>query len=116
MVTARRNYGNSGEDFVAQSLQKNGYKIIDRNFSFRGGELDIIAEKEGVIYFVEVKSRKSNTYGHPLESITPAKARKIKLTAQLYLAEAGRQEADCRFLFAACNPEQGSVELICDFI
>ena len=116
MVTARRQYGNSGEDMVAQSLQKDGYKILARNFSFRGGELDIVAEKSGIIYFVEVKSRKNSAYGHPLESITPAKARKIKLTAQTYLAKIGRQESACRFLFAACNPEQGCLEIVCDFI
>jgi len=116
MITARRQYGDSGEEMVAQSLQKDGYKILARNFSFRGGELDIVAEKAGVIYFVEVKSRKNSNYGHPLESITTDKARKLKLTAQMYLAKLNRQDADCRFLFAACNPEQGFLEIICDII
>ena len=60
--TQRRKAGNIGEDAVCGFLVRHGYEIIKRNFTVRGGEIDIIAEKADIIAFVEVKTREHGFY------------------------------------------------------
>ena len=76
-----------GEQYAAEHLQKSGYRILDTNFSCRFGEIDIIAEKDGYIAFVEVKTRASNSFYSPAEAVTASKQRKIIITAQHYLLQ-----------------------------
>ena len=77
--------GFSAEDYAVKLLIKNGYKILDRNFSGKFGEIDIIAlDKEKVLIFVEVKARWSKKFGRPEEAVTPWKLRKIIKTSQYY--------------------------------
>lgn len=78
-------FGNVGEEMAVKYLRKKGYKILERNFRCKIGEIDIIAEKDNVICFVEVKSRHSEKYGRPAESITDYKKRHITRTAEYYL-------------------------------
>jgi putative endonuclease len=66
-------------------LTSRGYKIIERNFRSRFGEIDIIATSSDTLIFVEVKARWSNKYGSPEESVTPWKIQKIKKTSDYYL-------------------------------
>ncbi|MDE6967228.1 MAG: YraN family protein, partial [Clostridia bacterium] len=66
-----KNIGNKGEDIAAAYLKRKGYKIVDRNVYIAGGELDIVAVDNNILVFVEVKMRNNNSYGSPLESITP---------------------------------------------
>lgn len=79
--------GRLGEDYTAQWLISRGYRITAKNFHSRYGEIDIIAEDEKYIVFVEVKTRCSGGLVTPLEAVTPQKQRKILLTAQAYLAQ-----------------------------
>lgn len=67
-------------------LQQHGFKIVERNWRTRYGEIDIIARKTGVLYFFEVKYRSSVRFGHPYAAVTQFKRYKIKLATQLYLA------------------------------
>jgi len=76
--------GKLGEDIACEYLKKQGYDIIERNFRIRGGEIDIIALDKGVLAFIEVKTRRSNEFGSPLESITPWKLRALIKSAQFY--------------------------------
>ena len=76
-----------GERYAAEQLRKNGYRIVDANFRCRFGEIDIIAEKDGYIAFVEVKTRASNSFYSPAEAVTAAKQRKIITTANHYLLQ-----------------------------
>ena len=62
--------GKYGETIAADYLINNGYKILDRNFQTRYGEVDIIGVKDDLIIFFEVKSRYTNSFGTPLESVT----------------------------------------------
>jgi len=84
--------GKKGEDEAAKFLQKKGYKIIERNFQGRQGEIDIIAiepqtkSNSKVLVFVEVKTRRSYQYGTPAESIRHTKIASILITAGLYVA------------------------------
>lgn len=73
-----------GENLAADYLRKKGYKIIERNFRLRNGEIDIIAIHKNTLVFIEVKTRKSITFGTPLEAITHRKINEIIKTAQLY--------------------------------
>jgi putative endonuclease len=77
--------GNKGEDLACDYLEKLGYKILDRNYRIRGGEIDIIATDKNILVFIEVKTRYSRDFGLPSEAITPWKIRLLLKTAQFYL-------------------------------
>lgn len=85
MATARQRLGRWGEEAAARYLQAQGYEIIARNLRTEYGELDLIARKDGKLIFVEVKARRSVRFGHPEESVTPAKQEHLIAAAQTYL-------------------------------
>ena len=88
--TSTHSLGQYGEDLACKYLQAQGYQILARGFRFRRyGEIDIVANKDGVLSFIEVKTRSSQRYGKPAESVTLAKQRKIYRVAQYYLQCAG---------------------------
>ena len=74
-------FGKMGEDIAANYLTKNNYKIIERNFRCKQGEIDIIAKERDEIVFVEVKTRSSCTYGRPSEN----KQKHITKAAKYYI-------------------------------
>jgi putative endonuclease len=82
MVT--KTLGDKGETYAIKLLKENGYQVIDRNFRKPWGEIDIIAIKDNVLIFVEVKTRKSTKFGFPEEAVTAKKLEKIKKVGQLY--------------------------------
>jgi len=96
----RRALGRRGEDLAADYLTGLGYRIVGRNWRCRSGEIDLIAraEQDGrtKIVFCEVKTRSGLGYGDPLESITYAKARRLRLLAGLWLAENSEHAEDVR--------------------
>jgi len=75
-----------GENIAADYLKEKKYKIIERNFRKGYGEIDIIATKNNILVFVEVKTRTSNQFGTPFEAITTYKLRTLTKTAQFYKA------------------------------
>jgi len=78
--------GKSGEALIAEYLTQKGYLIIDRNWRIKGGEIDLIASSpEGVIVFVEVKTRSSESFGHPLEAINSEKQARLMRLALAWL-------------------------------
>jgi putative endonuclease len=93
-----KSFGNEGEDIASDYLKKNGYEIIERNYRFHKGEIDIVAKDNETNYlvFVEVKSRKSLEYGKPEYAITPAKAKQLKRMANYYLLDNHVKNTDCR--------------------
>ena len=82
----KREIGNLGEDIASAFLQKKGYAVIRRNFSCRAGEIDIIAQKDGYLCFVEVKLRKNAEHGEAREFVTRSKQKKIILAEKYYLS------------------------------
>jgi len=83
-----REFGAKGEDLACEYLKKNGYEILERNKHFsKLCEIDIIAKYKNKIIFIEVKTRKTNAYGTPLEAITKNKYKNIKTGVLSYLAE-----------------------------
>ena len=79
--------GDMGEDFAVKYFEKRGYKILERNFHSRYGEIDIIAQDEYSVVFVEVKARKSFSRVSPAEAVDYTKQKKICLTAMKYITE-----------------------------
>lgn len=83
-----RDFGNMGEDLACEYLLKNGYRILERNKYFsKLCEIDIIAKFKNTVVFVEVKTRKTNSFGTPLEAITKTKYHNIKTGVLSYLQE-----------------------------
>jgi len=85
MKTLNKQTGKLGENMAAKFLEAKGYKILDRNYSTKFGELDIIALDSTTLVFVEVKTKTSDQFGSPEEMITPHKLHQIQNTAQSYL-------------------------------
>lgn len=80
--------GNAGEDLACRYLIRNGYEILERNKHYsRFCEIDIVAKYKSTIVFVEVKTRKTNSFGTPMEAITRSKYENIFKGVQFYLAE-----------------------------
>ncbi len=88
MRFTKQEEGKRGEDYAILYLQKHGYKIIERNFRTRNGEIDIVAvdktERPFVLAFIEVKTRFSTQFGKPIESINYFKLQALKRTALFY--------------------------------
>jgi len=91
-----REIGNIGEDYTAKFLEKNGCVILSRNFTIRGGEIDIVAKKGDVVHFVEVKTRKPNPVQSGEEAINSDKIAHILKTAKFYIR---RYRIDCSCVF-----------------
>ncbi|MBQ5565674.1 MAG: YraN family protein, partial [Clostridia bacterium] len=79
--------GRLGEQYVCEYLKNEDFQIIQTNYKTRYGEIDIIAEKDNLIVFVEVKTRTKNSFTAGLESITKSKIKKVVKTALIYLTE-----------------------------
>ena len=87
-MTARtKNLGNAGENFAANYLENLGYKIIAKNFRVRSAEIDIVAETDDVIVFVEVKTRSNTNHGLPVEAVNFRKQQKIIEAASVFLQD-----------------------------
>lgn len=104
MTTAdtRKQLGAIAEQIAADHLTRQGYKIIKRNWRCRYGEIDLIAEIEGIIVIVEVRSRRlTGRFGTAHEAVTPKKQQQVRLMAQMYLMGLKGLEKPVRF-DAAC--------------
>jgi len=83
-----RKFGDCGEDLACRYLEKNGYQILERNRHFgRNCEIDIIAKYKKTTVFVEVKTRKTDSFGSPFEAITKSKYGNIVKGVQTYIIE-----------------------------
>jgi len=97
MSFERLRSGKTGEDSAVAFLGKKGYRVIERNFKNDLGEIDIIAWDKGTLCFIEVKTRTSDIFGSPFESVTAAKQKKLIRTAQSYLKFTGQSDVKARF-------------------
>lgn len=86
-MTRKREIGDFGEEITSKYLEKNGYRILDRNYSKPFGEIDIIAIKGDMISFVEVKTRKSDDFAYAAEAVDFYKQERIKRASQAFLME-----------------------------
>jgi len=92
----QRAQGKEGEGIALKFLEKLGYIILEENYQYGHGEIDLIADDKGEIVFVEVKTRKSLEYGYPETAITKKKIAQIRKVASAYLIEKNITEQTCR--------------------
>jgi putative endonuclease len=105
---ARIYLGRAGEAEAALLLTRNGYKILQKNYRIKAGEIDIIASDGGVICFVEVKTRHSKKCGSPQEAVSELKKRQISRVAVCYLKEKCLLHKKARFDVVSVLVEQGN--------
>ncbi len=105
-----RKTGNIGEQATAEFLQRHGYEILKRNYTVRGGEIDIIASKNGTTAFVEVKTRKEAPLEEGEQAITPVKKKRIVAAAQRYIDEVMKNCESCRFDVAVVTVSDNAVK------
>lgn len=109
--------GSQGENIAVSFLEKQGYTVLARNYRQRFGEIDIVAEDQGVLVFIEVKTRKNERYGNPFEAVDTRKQRKLSRMAQDYISRNKLEDRAARFDVVAVRLNQDShpeVELIRD--
>lgn len=85
MKSFNKDIGSFGEDLSINYLIDNGYYILEKNYRNKIGEIDIICKKNNLLIFIEVKSRYTNSYGFPIESVTYYKRKQIIKVSMLYL-------------------------------
>lgn len=93
----KRDVGKEGENIAAKYLAEKGFEIVERNYHYSHGEIDIVARDKECLVFVEVKTRLNLKYGEPEYAINPKKIKQIKKMAELYLFDKEIEEANCRF-------------------
>jgi putative endonuclease len=97
MKDLRRQLGEAGEDLAAAALKKQGYKILERNYTCTLGEIDLIARQGKTLVFIEVKTRRSERFGAPQEAVSPAKQARLRRLAAYYLKQKRLGEVAVRF-------------------
>jgi putative endonuclease len=98
MMSGKRGTGALWEERAACWLEDRGFRILDRNYSTRRGEIDIVACEGSTLCFIEVKYRKTSDSGDPAEAVTPGKQRRILNTAKVWMMMHGcPAEMRCRF-------------------
>ena len=82
----RKILGTQGEQLVLQKYEKGNFKLLEKNWRVRIGEIDLIFQKKDIVVFVEVKTASSDEFGRPIEKITPYKQKKLVQLIEFYLA------------------------------
>lgn len=112
----RKELGKKGEEIALRFLKKRGYRIIERNYVCKMGEMDIIAKEKDTLVFVEVKARTSTTFGPPQLAVNSSKQRQLSKVALSFLKEKQIEDMKARFDVVAIllGPKGEEVELIRD--
>jgi putative endonuclease len=104
-MATHNDFGKKAEDLAVEYLQKNGYKILVRNFRFQKAEIDIISEKDNLIIVTEVKARSTDAFILPQEAVTKTKIKLIVSAANHYLEEFNRDQ-EVRFDIISVLPDE----------
>lgn len=102
--TAKQVTGQAGEEQALHYLMQQGFTLVEKNFLCRGGEIDLIVRKNGLLVFVEVRKRGSGGFGGAAASVTSAKQARLKKAAHFYLQRYADPPA-CRFDVIAIDGE-----------
>ncbi len=116
MGTEKKELGKKGEDLAVRFLKKRGYQIIQRNYTCKMGEMDVIAKEKDTLVFVEVKTRTSATFGPPQLSVHFSKQNQLSKVALHFLKEKNLNDIRARFDVVAIllGPKGEEIELIRD--
>jgi len=97
MYSEKRRFGNKGEDIACRFLEMNHFSILDRNFLKKQGEIDIVAEKEGKIVFIEVKTISRESGYRAEDNVHPEKLRRLGSVVEMYRGEKGVEDREWGF-------------------
>jgi len=97
VTLARRALGISGEDAAAAWYVAKGYEVVDRNWTCRDGELDLVVRRQRVIVFCEVKTRSTDAFGSPAEAVNHVKRQKVRVLAAKWLDDSTVRPREIRF-------------------
>ena len=116
MTEPRHVVGKAGEEAAVQYLCKHGYQILERNYRCRFGEIDLIARDGRTLAFIEVKTRRSQSYGPAAAAVTLKKQRHLIKASQVYLIERKKPGEFCRFdvVTVELDAQAPRIELIKD--
>jgi len=116
MTEPRHAVGKAGEEAAVQFLRQHGYRILERNYRCRFGEIDLIARDGLMLAFVEVKTRRSQKYGPAAAAVTLQKQRHLIKASQAYLIQRKKADELCRFdvVTVEMDAQQSHIELIKD--
>ena len=110
MTRQRQRLGKAGESLAAEFLKGRGYRILERNYRTPPGEIDLVARDGKALVFVEVKTRRTHSYGSAKTGVTAEKRRRLSLAALVYLKRTGLMNTSARFdvvtVDAAMDPPQ----------
>jgi putative endonuclease len=115
MSNRRQVLGGWGEAAAVQYLEANGYTVLARNLRTAHGELDIVAEKDGLLVFVEVKTRSSHSFAYPEDSVTPRKQAHMLSAAEDYLQQHPESDETWQFDVIAVERKPGEKPEIVHF-
>ncbi len=116
MSDSRQQLGRWGEQLAARHLETQGYQILKRNWRCRRGEIDLVAQADDVLVFVEVKTRRGQVYGSPEEAVTAHKRQKLLQLGQFYLMEHDLDDVEWRVDLVAVELDQKGELVRCDHI
>jgi len=111
VTDSKQSVGRKGENVAVRYLKKRGYKILEQNYRTQSGEIDIIAKEKKTLVFVEVKTRRSRSYGSPKFAVTPRKQRSISKAALYYLKLTNQSDAGARFDVVSILDLEGYTEI-----
>lgn len=97
MTRSRKNVGDRGEEIAAKFLKEKAYEIVQRNYRWARGEIDIIARQDNILVFVEVKTARGSSFGPPENWVDEHKQEQIGMVAEKYLQDNETTGMDCRF-------------------
>lgn len=104
----RKILGDKGERIACKELKKKGYKILEKNYRIKLGEIDIIAQDGDTLVFVEVKTRSSDEYGTPAEAVDKHKQKRIRQVAASFLLKHKYKDTECRFDVVCINMQHAN--------
>jgi len=107
----RQRLGRWGEQAAAAYLKQSGFRVVASNVRTPVGELDLVARHGRLQVFVEVKTRRSRSFGAPAEAVDARKQRQVIRAAQWYLAQDGHDDCEIRFDVVAVDVENGRVRI-----
>nr|WP_300094599.1 YraN family protein [Sedimentibacter sp.] len=106
------NKGYEYEKIAEKYLLENNFNIKIKNFFCRLGEIDIIAEKDGITHFIEVKGRINTKHGYPREAVTPYKQKRIISAAKYYMMKNGSVDIFCQFDVVEIIQEENRINIV----
>jgi putative endonuclease len=108
MTFKKKELGAKGEEVAVSYLKSRGYRIVERNYRIRFGEIDIIAEQGDDLVFIEVKTRSGTLFGSPFESVTKQKQKQLSKVALEYISKQGFHDRPARFDVVGIELQKGS--------